>query len=213
MLSLAAGNPDTPVNAIPGSAHAGCQLRFVVGTDIAGMTAALRGHLDQRGFAMVAIEPGEVMNASRADPDGPWVRFALASLERTAGAPPALLPNLGGSLPNDVFTDELALPTIWIPHSYPACAQHAPDEHLLAPLAREALQLMAALFWDLGEPSGHPRASGAKESPEGPLRLSARPEDLSESDAAGQPEQERGAGLHGRTARRGRTDGGARGGR
>ena len=28
---------------------------------------------------------------------------------------------------------------------------HAPDEHLLAPLARQALQLMAALFWDLGE--------------------------------------------------------------
>ncbi|HEY3733604.1 MAG TPA: hypothetical protein VGL63_06785 [Streptosporangiaceae bacterium] len=45
----------------------------------------------------------------------------------------------------------LALPTIWIPHSYPACAQHAPDEHLLAPLARQALQLMAGLFWDLGE--------------------------------------------------------------
>ena len=29
--------------------------------------------------------------------------------------------------------------------------QHAPDEHLLAPLARQALQLMAGLFWDLGE--------------------------------------------------------------
>jgi hypothetical protein len=62
-----------------------------------------------------------------------------------------LLPNLGGSLPNDAFTDGLAMPTIWIPHSYPACAQHAPDEHLLAPLARQALRLMAGLFWDLGD--------------------------------------------------------------
>ena len=78
-------------------------------------------------------------------------RFALASLERTEGITPALLPNLGGSLPNDVFTDGLRLPTIWIPHSYPGCAQHAPDEHLLAPLARQALRLMTALFWDLGE--------------------------------------------------------------
>jgi len=157
VLSLAAGNPDTPVNAIPGSAHAHCQLRFVVGTGIAGMTAALRAHLDQHGFTMVEVEPGEVMNASRTDPGDPWVRFALASLERTTGAPPALLPNLGGTLPNDVFTDDLGVPTIWIPHSYPACAQHAPDEHLLAPLAREALQLMAALFWDLGEDSGPQR--------------------------------------------------------
>jgi acetylornithine deacetylase/succinyl-diaminopimelate desuccinylase-like protein len=151
VLSLAAGNPDTPVNAIPGSAHAHCQLRFVVGTDVTGMADALRAHLDSRGFGMVAVEPGHVMYASRTDPGHPWVRFALASLERTAGAAPALLPNLGGSLPNDVFTDGLGLPTIWIPHSYPACAQHAPDEHLLAPLAREALRLMAGLFWDLGE--------------------------------------------------------------
>jgi acetylornithine deacetylase/succinyl-diaminopimelate desuccinylase-like protein len=150
VLSLAAGRAEAPVNAIPGSAHAHCQLRFVVGTDIAGMVPAVRAHLDQHGFGRVEVLPGHVMNATRADPDGPWVRFALASLERTAGAPPALLPNLGGSLPNDAFADELGLPTIWIPHSYPACAQHAPDEHLLAPLARQALQLMAGLFWDLG---------------------------------------------------------------
>jgi hypothetical protein len=38
---------------------------------------------------------------------------------------------------------------VWVPHSYAACQQHAPDEHLLAPVAREALQLMTGLFWDL----------------------------------------------------------------
>ncbi|HXW43424.1 MAG TPA: M20 family metallopeptidase [Streptosporangiaceae bacterium] len=151
VLSLAAGNPDTAVNAIPGSAHAHCQLRFVVGTDVAALGQALREHLDACGLPMVAVETGHVMNASRADPQDPWVRFALESLQRTCGAAPALLPNLGGSLPNDAFAADLGLPTIWIPHSYPACAQHAPDEHLLAPLAREALQLMAGLFWDLGD--------------------------------------------------------------
>ena len=150
VLSLAAGNPDTPINAIPGSAHAHCQLRFVVGTNIADLYPALRAHLDRHGFPMVTIEPGHVMHASRTDPDNAWVRFALTSIEKTAGASPALLPNLGGSLPNDVFTDELGLPTIWVPHSYPACAQHAPDEHMLAAIAREALQLMAGLFWDIG---------------------------------------------------------------
>ncbi|HEY6785748.1 MAG TPA: M20/M25/M40 family metallo-hydrolase, partial [Trebonia sp.] len=154
VLSLAAGSPDTPVNAIPGTAHAHCQLRFVVGTDIPAMAPAIRDQLDQHGFAMVTVEPGHVMGASRTDPASPWVRFALGSLERTEGTTPALLPNLGGSLPNDVFTDELGLPTIWIPHSYPACAQHAPDEHLLASLARQALRLMAGLFWDLGEQPG-----------------------------------------------------------
>ena len=118
VLSLAAGSPGAPVSAIPGTAHAHCQLRFVVGTDITAMAPAIRDHLDQHGLGMVTVEPGHVMGASRTDPANPWVRFTLGSLERTEGTAPALLPNLGGSLPNDVFTDELGLPTIWIPHSY-----------------------------------------------------------------------------------------------
>lgn len=151
VLSLAAGNPSTPVGAIPGSAHAHCHLRYVVGTDIAGLTRHLRAHLDAHGFPPVSVHPGLNMGASRTDPDDPWVTFVLESLRRTDGRPPALLPNLGGSLPNDVFADDLGMRTIWIPHSYPACAQHAPDEHLLGSLARQALGLMAGLFWDIGD--------------------------------------------------------------
>ncbi|WP_254389273.1 hypothetical protein [Streptomyces sp. AC550_RSS872] len=45
----------------------------------------------------------------------------------------------GGSLPNADFTDVLGLPTRRLPHSCPGCLQHAPDEHLLAPIAREGL--------------------------------------------------------------------------
>ncbi|HEX5118420.1 MAG TPA: M20 family metallopeptidase [Pseudonocardiaceae bacterium] len=153
VLSLAAGNPTTPIGAIPGSAHAHCQLRFVVGTDIDNLAAILRDHLDRHGFGMVDVEQGIVMRATRMDQHDPWVRLALASLERTSGSPATLLPNLGGSLPNDAFAEELGMCTVWIPHSYPACAQHAPNEHLLAPLARESLLLMAGLFWDVGIPS------------------------------------------------------------
>ncbi|WP_079152345.1 M20 family metallopeptidase [Streptomyces sp. RTd22] len=151
VLALGAGNPDAPVGAIPGTAVAHCQLRFVVGTDVADLGKALRDHLDQHGYPMVDVEVGRAMPATRTDPDHPWVRWAAGSVERTTGAPPAILPNLGGTIPNDAFADELGLCTVWVPHSYPACAQHAPDEHLLAPLAREALQIMAGLFWDLGD--------------------------------------------------------------
>ena len=63
---------------------------------------------------------------------------------------PAVLPNVGGSLPNDVFSETLSLPTIWVPHSYPGCSQHAPNEHFPVALAREALAIMAGLYWDIG---------------------------------------------------------------
>lgn len=107
-----------------------------------------------------------IMAATRLDPDNAWVRFALASVARSTGRPPVLLPNLGGSLPNDVFADLLGLPTVWVPHSYPACSQHAPDEHLLAPVAREALEIMTGLFWDLGdEARSLPRRTRAAQHP------------------------------------------------
>jgi acetylornithine deacetylase/succinyl-diaminopimelate desuccinylase-like protein len=151
VLAFRTGNPDQPVNAIPAHARASMHLRFVVGTAVEGLREALRTHLQAHGFGDIEVSEPVVMQATRLDPDNAWVRFALDSLQRTSGIAPVLLPNLGGSLPNDVFADGLGLPTVWIPHSYPACSQHAPDEHLLAPVARQALALMTGLYWDLGE--------------------------------------------------------------
>lgn len=152
VLAYKTGNPETPVNAIPPRAWARCQLRFVVGVDPDDLIPALRRHLDREGFPMVkiALTRESMFRATRIDPDDAWVRWAVDSLERTSGQKTALLPNLGGSLPNDIFTDVLGLRTIWVPHSYPGCSQHAPNEHLPPELLRQALGLMTGLYWDLG---------------------------------------------------------------
>lgn len=160
VLALGAGNAQRPINAIPSQAVAHCQLRFVVGTDWKNVQATLRAHLDAHGFSQVEITMGMVCGATRLDLHNPWVDWTLASLQASAGQPATLLPNLAGSLPNDIFADQLGLPTLWVPHSYPACAQHAPNEHLLAPVAREGLAVMAGLFWDLGEAQGTPWKEG-----------------------------------------------------
>ena len=153
VLAFKTGNPEAPVNAIPPSAQAYCQIRYVVGTDPGEFLPALRRHLDAAGFPMVAITPSGKGNSSatRLDPDHPWVRWAARSIARSTGEAPAILPNLGGSLPNDVFAELLGLPTLWVPHSYAACSQHAPNEHLLRSVARQALRVMAGLYWDLGD--------------------------------------------------------------
>ncbi|TBW41357.1 M20 peptidase family dipeptidase [Siculibacillus lacustris] len=153
VLAFECGTPSAPVNAVPASAKAALQLRFVVGTDPSRVIDAIRDHLEAVGLRDVTVTPGrmEVFAATRLDPTDPWVDWALASLARTTGKKPALLPNLGGSIPNDVFSELLGLPTLWVPHSYPACSQHAPDEHLLGSVAEEALRIMTGLFWDLGE--------------------------------------------------------------
>jgi acetylornithine deacetylase/succinyl-diaminopimelate desuccinylase-like protein len=147
------GNPRNPVNAIPPSAVVHGHLRFVVGSDPEIFLPTLRAHLDDHGFNMVELEAGpDIMHATRLDPDHPWARWVVKSIEETSVHDVAVLPNLGGSLPNDVFADVLELPTIWVPHSYAGCSQHAPNEHVLAPTCRDALRIMTGLWWDLGEP-------------------------------------------------------------
>ena len=161
VLAFRTGDPDAPLNAIPPNARASLQLRFVVGTDWQSILATVRAHLDTQGLSMVQVVPtrSEIMVATRLDPQDPWVDWARRSIMQTTGKKPTLLPNLGGSLPNDIFADLLGLPTLWVPHSYPACSQHAPNEHLLGSVAREGLAIMAGLFWDLGErsPASAPR--------------------------------------------------------
>jgi acetylornithine deacetylase/succinyl-diaminopimelate desuccinylase-like protein len=152
VLAMEAGAPARPINAIPPSAVLHGQLRFVVGTPWQDLAAIVRRHLDAAGFPQVQVEVSAAAAATRTPVSDPWVRWASESIARSCGRPPAILPNLAGTLPNDVFSDVLGLPTLWVPHSYPACAQHAPNEHLLAEVAREGLQIMGGLFWDLGEP-------------------------------------------------------------
>ena len=156
ILAMQSGVPAAPVNAISASARATCQLRFVVGTEVDDILPALRRHLDRHGFDQVKIvsDGRGFFQATRLAPGHPWVQFVRNSLAETSGKDPHVLPNLAGSLPNDCFSEILGLPTVWVPHSYRGCSQHAPDEHVLAPVCRDALHCMAGLFWDIGANGG-----------------------------------------------------------
>jgi acetylornithine deacetylase/succinyl-diaminopimelate desuccinylase-like protein len=155
VLAMLSGNPQNPVNAIAPNAQAHCQLRFIKGTYVNEIVPALRRHLDARGFQNVIIQESDAsadagFAASRTEPDDPWVIWAKESIVKTTGTEPAVVPQMGGSICNELFTDLLGLPTLWFPHSYVGCSQHAPDEHVLLPTCRSALGLMAGLYWDLG---------------------------------------------------------------
>lgn len=159
VLAYRTGNPDRPVNAIPPRARAHCQLRFVTGIDFDDIVPALQRHLAREGFPEVRVLPPDEKNAgafrASATPlDNPWVGRVRESMARTIGRPPAVLPSLGGSICNELFTDLLGLPAIWVPHSYTACSQHAPDEHVLMPVMKSAAEIMTGLYWDIGDKDG-----------------------------------------------------------
>ena len=151
ILAMTSGVPKNPVNAIAGSARATCQLRYVVGTEVNDILPALRSYLDANGFNDIEICREDQLRfaATRQNADNIWVQRVLTSLEKSAGQPAHLLPNLAGSVPNECFSDILRLVTIWVPHSYRQCSQHAPNEHMPETLFHEAIRTMTDLFNDL----------------------------------------------------------------
>ncbi|MGI9380103.1 MAG: M20/M25/M40 family metallo-hydrolase [Methyloligellaceae bacterium] len=156
VLAFKTGDPEKPVNAIPGKANATCQLRFVVGTDRYNIVENLRTHLDMHGFDDVKIT--EVNSASaihfdatRTDPDNPWAVWVRDSVERTIQGTCGVLPNSGGSNVTEVMQYDLDIPTVWLPLSHEGCSQHAPDEHILKSMMREGVAFVTGVYWDLGD--------------------------------------------------------------
>ncbi|MBS0909536.1 M20/M25/M40 family metallo-hydrolase [Tatumella sp. JGM118] len=153
VLALYSGNPVTPTHAISGSAKAYCHIRYVTESDPLKFLPAIRNTLKKEGVDDITLyeDKSHFMQATRLNQNNSWVTRAKKSMEDSLGKKITILPNLGGSIPNAAFSDVLGLPTLWIPHSYPSCAQHAPDEHLLTTIIQEGLQIMTGLFWDLAE--------------------------------------------------------------
>ena len=153
VLAMLSGRPEAPVNAVAPDAFAACQLRYTVDCDPMTFEPAIRRHLDLAGFPEIAIENAGIggMQASRTDPSNPWVQRVRASMQSTLGRHVQIIPNGGGGLPGDVFVDYLGVPLVWIPLSYNGCKQHGPNEHFLAPAAREGLLAYTGIWWDLGE--------------------------------------------------------------
>lgn len=149
VLALDAGDPTQVVNAIPGTASASMQLRYVVGTDVNDFENRVRSFLEEEGIHGVAVEHEHCMPATRLDPGARVVTAAVDSIRETTGLEVAVEPNLGGTIPNDVFAEVLGLPTVWVPHSYPGCNQHAPNEHALVSILEQGAEIMTGMFWDM----------------------------------------------------------------
>ncbi|WP_181271084.1 M20/M25/M40 family metallo-hydrolase [Brevibacterium sediminis] len=149
VLALDAGDPTQVVNAIPGAASASMQLRYVVGTDVSDFENRVRIFLEEQGIHGVAVELEHCMPATRLDPEARVVTAAVDSIRETTGLDVAVEPNLGGTIPNDVFAEVLGLPTVWVPHSYPGCNQHAPNEHALVSILEQGAEIMTGMFWDM----------------------------------------------------------------
>lgn len=160
VLAMEIGTPDRPVNAVPPRARAWCQLRHVIETPQDSILPALRAHLDEKGFSEVQIEEPPEGNRGefapgRTNPDHPWAAWLKNAVEEAGGEPCGVVPCSGGSNVTGIIQTELGIPFAWLPMSYLACSQHAPNEHILKPLMRRGLELITGVYWEMGEKEGY----------------------------------------------------------
>lgn len=113
---------------IPSAARAKLDVRLVMDQTPDEIEAKLRAHLRRHGFGDLELRRHGAMAPSRTPVDHPFGRAVVRAVTRAWGRPPVVLPNLGGSIPDWLFTQVLGLPSIWVPYAPHDEANHAPNE-------------------------------------------------------------------------------------
>jgi len=126
---------------LPHRAAAKLDMRQVPDMTAAGAVAALRAHLEKRGFGDIEVNMTGGYDPTTTPADAGIVRAAVAVYKRN-GIDPILWPRLAGSWPGFVFTgDPLRLPAghFGLGHGNGA---HAPDEYYVIESANPKIQGM-----------------------------------------------------------------------
>ncbi len=126
---------------LPHRAAAKLDMRLVPDMTAAGAVAALRSHLEKRGFGDIEVNMTGGYDPTTTPADAGIVRAAVAVYKRN-GIDPILWPRLAGSWPGFVFTgDPLRLPAghFGLGHGNGA---HAPDEYYVVESGNPKIQGM-----------------------------------------------------------------------
>ena len=90
------------------------------------------------------------MEPSKTPLDSPYTEVIRAALRAGRGEEPLLVPAMGGSLPDYVFTKILGVPAFVTPYANADEANHAPNENLEVARFVDGIKTGAALLTGLG---------------------------------------------------------------
>ncbi len=115
--------------SLPHEAVAKCDIRLVEAQSTAGAWAAIEAHVGRVAPEVELIRRG-AMEPSKTPLEHPLARPVAKAVAVAQGREPLLVPALGGSLPDYVWTKVLGVPSFGIPFANVDEANHAPDENL-----------------------------------------------------------------------------------
>ena len=115
---------------IPNLARAKLDVRLVMDQDPDEIEDRIRTHLKRRGFGDIEVKRLGAVPPSRTPVDHPLGRAVIRAVKQAWGRRPVIFPNLGGTIPDYLFTQVLGLPSIWVPYAPHDEANHAPNESI-----------------------------------------------------------------------------------
>lgn len=138
---------------IPAQANAKIDMRLVVDQDPSDILRKFQAFVEA-----YPAPPGirfEVKNLNGMEPsrtagDRPEPQAVIRAVERAYGRAPVVMPSLGGSLPDYVWTRILGAPSVVVPYANPDEDNHAPNENITLDCFWNGIQCTIEVLAELG---------------------------------------------------------------
>jgi acetylornithine deacetylase/succinyl-diaminopimelate desuccinylase-like protein len=114
---------------LPHEAFAKCDIRLVEAQRVDEIFAKVEAHVRLHAPGVEVVRQGG-MEPSKTPLDSPFAAPIQAGIAAAQGAVPLLIPAMGGSLPDYVWTKVLGVPAFVVPYANADEANHAPNENL-----------------------------------------------------------------------------------
>ena len=134
---------------VPHEATVKIDFRLVADQDPDELWERVRRHVARHAPWVEVVRYGSVL-PSKTPPDLPVCRTVTAAVAEARGREPLVLPSLGASGPDYLFTRELGIPSAWAPYAPWDERNHAPDESIGVEDFHAGIRTSATVFARLG---------------------------------------------------------------
>lgn len=135
---------------LPHEAVAKCDIRLVAAQTVEEIFSQVEAHVRKFAPEVEFIRQGG-MEPSKTPLSTPLVPRLSRAIHAVEGQPPLLIPALGGSLPDYVFTQILGAPSLIVPYANADEANHAPNENMEVERFYNGIKIGAAMLSYVGE--------------------------------------------------------------
>lgn len=134
---------------LPSEAVAKCDARLVSDQGPDAVFAAITAHVARHAPEVEVIHQG-AMAPSKTRIDSPFVAPVVAGVRAATGEEPLLVPAMGGSLPEYVWTKVLGVPALVVPYANADESNHAPNENIEVERFLIGIKTGIAMLLELG---------------------------------------------------------------